>query len=374
MNLLLLALSALILSPAAGQTSTNTNNNSSNPSALRRSGDVLQVALPATAMLSQLIERDWKGARRFALSLGVATATTFSLKRTVGKTRPDELDRHSFPSGHSMFSFSGASFLATEYGPKVGLPAFLAASFVGYTRIRTNRHYSDDVIAGAGIGMISNWIFAAPEVESGPYRAEFEYAAVYTHRFDTKTDSLPGVEFHRNPDSPRAATARVKLEWQGNGPHQIGIYWAPLEVQGLASAETGIRPLDYHELTVRYRRHLVDKPRFSFYGGAAVSGRETRVTGSPLENKLIDREFTPLLSTMAEWRFRPKLGALGEVDGIYWVKGQYSASSKAVLRWYPKTGWNVDVGLRSFVRNRQSHQLSSQVNLRYLMIGIGRSF
>lgn len=345
------------------------------PSGLRRSGDIVQAILPAAAFTSQLIERDWNNLGRFAISVGAASAVTFGLKQVVAKTRPDTLGRTSFPSGHSMFAFSGASFLATQYGPKIALPAFGAAAFVGFTRVHTDRHFADDVIAGAGVGMISNWLFAGVENRGGPYRAEFEYAAVYAHRFDSRTPSLPGVEFvpgleNRN----RSATARVKLHWKGDGPHQFGVYWAPLEVQGSTTAAEGIRPLDFHELGVRYRRSLIETDRLSFLGGVTIAGRETRITGAPLTKALSDREITPLLSTQAEWRFRPRFAILAEGDAIKWVNGQYSATPMGALRWRPKPYWNVDIGYRYFLRRRESDTLSSTIRFGYVLLSIGRSF
>ncbi|MBS1824578.1 MAG: phosphatase PAP2 family protein [Acidobacteria bacterium] len=345
------------------------------PSTLRRSGDIIQAILPAAAFTSQLIERDWHNLGRFALSVGVASATTFSLKRVVAKTRPDALDRHSFPSGHAMFSFSGASFLATQYGPKIGLPAFAAASFVGFTRVHTDRHFSDDVIAGAGIGMISNWLFASPNSEGGPYHAQFEFAAVYPYRFNSRTPTLPGVEFLPGAENRnRSATARVKLEWNGEGPHQFGVYWAPLEIQGSTNAATGVRPLDYHELGIRYRYALIDTEKLTFRGGLALAGRETRISGAPLTKTLTDREVTPLLSAQAEWRFREKFAILAESDAIKWTNGQHSATPMGALRWRPQPHWNVDIGYRCFFRKRESDNLVSNIRFGYVLLAIGREF
>ncbi len=359
----------------SAQLDAQTANGGLQPSALRRSGDIVQIALPAAAFASQLIERDWKNLGRFTLSLGVASATTFSLKRIVAKTRPDALDRHSFPSGHSMFSFSGASFLATQYGPKVAIPAFAAATFVGFTRVHTDRHFADDVIAGGGIGMISNWLFAGVENKGGPYQASFEYAAVYAHRFDSRTPSLPGIEFLPGSENRnRSATARVRLQWQGDGPHQLGVYWAPLEVQGSTNAGPGVRPLDFHELGIRYRHALIDTSRLSLYGGLTIAGRETRISGSPLTKYISDREVTPLLSGQMEWRLRDRFSLVAECDAIRWVNGQYSASPMGALRYRPKPYWNLDFGYRYFLRKRESDALSSTIRFGYILVSIGRSF
>ncbi len=66
----------------------------------------------------------------------------------------------SFPSGHASAAFSGASFIQKRYGWQYGIPAYLAASFVGYSRVEADQHYVEDVLAGAAIGIISTFIFA----------------------------------------------------------------------------------------------------------------------------------------------------------------------------------------------------------------------
>ena len=36
---------------------------------------------------------------------------------------------------------------------------YSAAAFVGYSRIAADRHFVEDVIAGAAIGYLSSWLF-----------------------------------------------------------------------------------------------------------------------------------------------------------------------------------------------------------------------
>lgn len=91
------------------------------------------------------------------------TATTFLLvegmtrgvKGRSWEVRPDGTDRHSFPSGHSARAFAGAELVRMEYGAEWGTAAYLAASGVALWRVRDNRHWWNDVIAGAGLGMLS---------------------------------------------------------------------------------------------------------------------------------------------------------------------------------------------------------------------------
>lgn len=63
------------------------------------------------------------------------------------------LERYSFPSGHSAVSFSIAFLIARFYPVLWGqLAVYLAAAFVGLSRIYVREHYLSDVIAGAAWG------------------------------------------------------------------------------------------------------------------------------------------------------------------------------------------------------------------------------
>ena len=96
-----------------------------------------------------------------ALAVLGATAISTTVKYFVRRPRPLELtqfyavkyDRYSFPSGHATISFCTAEFLRGRYGWRLGLPAYAAACFVGYSRVESDRHYARDVVAGAVIGI-----------------------------------------------------------------------------------------------------------------------------------------------------------------------------------------------------------------------------
>ena len=131
-------------------------------SGIRTAGDIIHIALPATAAASTLLLRDWEGTKQFALSFGFASGTVFGLKEIVEKSRPDDADARSFPSGHTQMSFSGASFITRRYGFKYGAAAIGAAAFVAYSRVEGQKHYTDDVLAGAGIALLYNWWITTP--------------------------------------------------------------------------------------------------------------------------------------------------------------------------------------------------------------------
>jgi membrane-associated phospholipid phosphatase len=76
-------------------------------------------------------------------------------KKTVGRTRPDGSDSLSFPSGHASSAFALATVAQKHYGWKVGVPSYVAASAIGFSRIESNKHYLSDVLAGATLGVIA---------------------------------------------------------------------------------------------------------------------------------------------------------------------------------------------------------------------------
>src|SRR5574344_2364870 len=89
------------------------------------------------------------------LMMGMITNT---MKLSFGERRPDGSSRNSFPSRHTATAFMGAEFLYQEYkdiSPWIGYSGYLIAATTGYLRIYNNRHYLNDVVAGAYIGIIS---------------------------------------------------------------------------------------------------------------------------------------------------------------------------------------------------------------------------
>ncbi len=92
---------------------------------------------------------------RFAVTSLVAVgATTAVLKWAVGRERPNHARRRlSFPSGHTSAAFGVAEVMRLLYGSRVSAPFYLAAVITGVSRIRDNKHFPSDVVAGAGLGL-----------------------------------------------------------------------------------------------------------------------------------------------------------------------------------------------------------------------------
>jgi membrane-associated phospholipid phosphatase len=129
------------------------------------------------------------GSPRHDLALAVARAgiVTVALKHAVDETRPNG-GRYSFPSGHASFAFTGAEFIRKEYGWEWGLPAYAAASFVAWSRVEANKHYTRDVLAGAAVGILANHDFWRRNTSTSAMR-------VAPTAMLTATGLVPGVQF-----------------------------------------------------------------------------------------------------------------------------------------------------------------------------------
>ncbi|MBL0745259.1 phosphatase PAP2 family protein [Chryseolinea lacunae] len=85
-------------------------------------------------------------------------AIVFPIKTITKVPRPDSGALNSFPSGHTATAFVAATFLHKEYGkrhPLYSVLAYTAATGVGALRVMNNRHWITDVVAGAGVGILS---------------------------------------------------------------------------------------------------------------------------------------------------------------------------------------------------------------------------
>jgi len=141
---------------------------------IESAGNIIILILPIAAGSTALYKDDQEGVVQFSKSLITTLGTTAALKYSINTKRPNG-GSHSFPSGHASVAFSGASFLQKRYGWKYGIPAYAAASFVGWSRIESNNHYIKDVLAGAAIGTISTYIFTVAykkEIVVSPFMDE----------------------------------------------------------------------------------------------------------------------------------------------------------------------------------------------------------
>ncbi|KAI9510247.1 phosphatidic acid phosphatase type 2/haloperoxidase [Russula earlei] len=192
------------------------------------------------------------------LSLSLAGAFTQAIKVTVGRPRPDLLDRcnpdsgvvdppyglssvaichqsdrhiindgfRSFPSGHSSLSFAGLTFLSLYiagklhlfdtrgHAPKAwiaGLPLF-GAALIAVTRTMDNRHHWHDVIAGSFLGIVTAYFAYRqyfPSLESE--FAHLPYGPRTQHLEGTHGRPAPGLPYYQRSRGSESGDADVEL-------------------------------------------------------------------------------------------------------------------------------------------------------------------
>lgn len=149
---------------------------------VRTSTDVMAIALPAAALATTIIEKDWEGLKEGALSAAVTAGVTLGLKYIVKENRPDFSNNHSFPSAHSAVTFATATYIGRRYGWKWSIPAYALSAYTAWGRVYGKKHHWWDVAAGAAIGAASSLIF------THPYMLKHEAALV-----PTVSDTSAGV-------------------------------------------------------------------------------------------------------------------------------------------------------------------------------------
>jgi membrane-associated phospholipid phosphatase len=81
--------------------------------------------------------------------------STLVIKGVANTSRPSEnwVGGHfGFPSAHTATSFAIAATIEEYYGPEAGIPAYLTAGLIGWSRIDKRDHDLSDVVFGAVLG------------------------------------------------------------------------------------------------------------------------------------------------------------------------------------------------------------------------------
>lgn len=102
----------------------------------------------------------------YVLSNIIMNSSVAAVKKLTHEQRPDGSDYLSFPSGHTAEAFASAEFLYQEYrdvSPWYGIAGYSVAAGVGFLRMYNNKHWLNDVVAGAGFGVCSTklayWLY-----------------------------------------------------------------------------------------------------------------------------------------------------------------------------------------------------------------------
>lgn len=125
-------------------------------------------------LLSLIITKQRRIFRRLLLLYGIQSAIVYGLKFLIQRQRPfhflqemtlklsrgpGEILDPSFPSAHAALSFMMATVLS-HWFPRYRWVFYIAAGFIGWTRIYLGLHYPTDIFVGALLGYgVSNGFF-----------------------------------------------------------------------------------------------------------------------------------------------------------------------------------------------------------------------
>lgn len=124
--------------------------------------DVLAIGLPLVATGKAVTSGDANDIKDLTFSLGAALIATQGLKSLIHENRPDGSGNDSFPSGHTSIAFAAARFYDKRYGSEASPYLYAAAGLTALARVKADKHYYKDVLAGAALGYASAEYFTRP--------------------------------------------------------------------------------------------------------------------------------------------------------------------------------------------------------------------
>lgn len=396
--------------------------------AVEELGDVIQYIIPSTAAIVPIIRKDWDGLAQFGVSFGATTGTVGLGKLIFDKRRPNEANHLSYPSGHTAASFSGAAFLQSRYGSWYGVPAYVAAAFVGYSRIQADQHYGDDVLAGASIGLFYNWALVKPyderlffkvsrepqgyalgwefhpdrenvwfaETAREPFVAKWKYEAEISVTW-TSVASVQAPKQTGDPvdlavgnfgqlDEPVRST-RATISWFFRPRHELALVLNPFEERDAGTfavprdfggvtfpADTTTRSayLNY-EFRLRYRYDLLPETSWILKPGVGVSLQWIDValraeTGQ--EASVDDFAALPFVGVAAGYRLGEDWRVMAEIDGFY-LDSDTLIDTGFWVEWQFGRQWDLKLGYRLVRRDVDTSDLKSKLEQNRLFLGLG---
>jgi membrane-associated phospholipid phosphatase len=133
------------------------------------------------------LQRSWIMLR----ALSVTGAMTLGLKAAVHDHTPNDKS-WAWPSGHTSSSFTVAAVLDEFYGPKIGIPAYMGAGFVGYRMMESGDHWASDVLFGGVLGYVVGHTIAGKNKEFTI--GDFKLQPMTSHLHDSP---VAGVAFEK---------------------------------------------------------------------------------------------------------------------------------------------------------------------------------
>jgi membrane-associated phospholipid phosphatase len=390
--------------------------------ALQTTGDILQVALPASAFLSTFFVGDpqgnrWdrQGSKQFLFSFGASWLTTRLLKEVAAKMRPNGVARTSWPSGHTNAAFSGAAFLGTRYGGIWGWLGYGGAVLTGYSRIESQWHFADDVVAGASIAMLYNWALvtphhsrirvmpevsedqvgvtmtvrtdeagkSAPVVPERPirYRYDFLFGPAYMYKNEITSPSDGGTTFDLNNFSKRddpTTTSAVFFEFHPHPRHEVFVTWFPFEARDDGTFPDSVSfggqtfPPDtkiqsawrLYDLRGQWSYKLVDSERWDPRLGAGLALQDTYTAlatdDGSTQATVEDVRIFPYAYAGLGFRISEKFGARAYGSGIG-LSEEWMVDAGIMADYHLNRHWTFSLGYFYYNRNIVTEEIGNSV-------------
>jgi len=150
-------------------------------------GNIIYLGAAVGLPFAQDGENGGRHAARAIDAIGTTVILTEGIKALVREKRPDSNEHNSFPSGHASAAFAAAT-MESAWHPKQAPYWYLGAALISYSRVRLNRHYVQDVLAGAALG------YGVARLELSRPRGLLLFPLVQPDRRGGKDGSVVGLQ------------------------------------------------------------------------------------------------------------------------------------------------------------------------------------
>ena len=360
-------------------------------------GDVTQLALPIGAYLTTFIANDPVGRQQFLKSLLVSQAVVRAGKLAFDEWRPNSSNAESFPSGHTSAAFLGAAFFYERYGPVYGVPAYAIATYTGLSRVWAEKHFADDVLAGASISMLSVWLFTSPKgaecldtdwrSKCPTWRFEYEVGALWQTSNEFRAPKQGGTQLdfaEFDSISNPSIVNRASFEYFA-GRHELMGRIAPGEIQDFATftspvrfgdkifapgVETRTRYLAY-DYRLRYRYELVGRGPWHVKIGATASLVDftAELDDGQQRESINDVSFLPLVHAHAGYDISRRWRVFLEADGIS-LGDEWAVDGVGSIRYRFNRWWEIGLGYRFWLYDIESDEFVNQGDAQTVVVQI----
>ncbi len=393
---------------------------STQASTIEEIGDITQLLTPIVGLGLTYYYDDTEGRWQFVKSFAASQVITHLAKSAADKRRPNFSDGSiggsSYPSGHTSASFAGASFIYNRYGAAWGVPAYGLAAFTGYSRIYADKHYWDDVIAGASIATLSslyfvnavdenvaflpktdgdsigiNVVFSSdffdskaptkkPSGEPFDGKYKFEFFSAFT-QFETADPGHPVYGVNITDSDDNIATSVVKWSMQADKKNSFSFLWNPFEIRAAGDYQDDRAYARYmsNDFKLGWQRSFNVADNVITEVGAALITQfnEAEIYINPGDRETIAHNnewvFYPAVTATLGYKFNQKVSF--KVDGTYADNGDGQITDMvAELAYQFDERWDIGAGYSNYDRNNDNSESCKNIQFDSYFIKMGYRF